>query len=92
MQRLGVLVRRQVPRRQVILFLPSVPSRRLEREAQRNVELMLLTGRLAPNFKAITDFRKDHGDAIRNVCREFVVLCRRLKLFSDGFGPCRTGS
>ena len=59
-------------------------SRRLEREAVRNVELMWLTGRLAPDFKTIADFRKDHGDAIRKVCREFVVLCRRLKLFADG--------
>ncbi len=58
-------------------------SRRLEREAQRNVELMWLTGRLAPDFKTIADFRKDNGAAIRNVCREFVVLCRRLKLFSQ---------
>src|SRR5271154_6644326 len=59
-------------------------SRRLEREAQRNVELMWLTGRLAPDFKTIADFRKDHGSAIRNVCREFVLLCRRLRLFADG--------
>jgi transposase len=59
-------------------------SRRLEREAQRNVELMWLTGRLSPDFKTIADFRKDHGDAIRLVCREFVQLCRRLKLFTDG--------
>ena len=59
-------------------------SRRLEREAQRNVELMWLTGRLTPDFKTIADFRKDHGDAIRKVCREFVLLCRRLKLFADG--------
>ena len=59
-------------------------SRRLEREAQRNVELMWLTGRLAPDFKTIADFRRDHGDAIRKVCREFVLLCRRLKLFTDG--------
>ena len=59
-------------------------SRRLEREAQRNVELMWLTGRLAPDFKTIADFRKDHGDAIRKVCREFVLLCRRLKLFTEG--------
>jgi hypothetical protein len=59
-------------------------SRRLEREAQRNVELMWLTGRLAPDFKTIADFRKDHGAAIRNVCREFVLLCRRLRLFADG--------
>ncbi len=58
-------------------------SRRLEREAQRNVELMWLTGRLTPDFKTIADFRKDHGEAIRRVCREFVVLCRRLKLFAD---------
>jgi transposase len=59
-------------------------SRRLEREAQRNVELMWLTGRLAPDFKTIADFRKDHGEAIRKVCREFVELCRRLKLFTEG--------
>src|SRR4026208_1423531 len=59
-------------------------SRRLEREAQRNVELMWLTGRLAPDFKTIADFRKDHGDAIRLVCRDFVLLSRRLKLFADG--------
>src|SRR5689334_6103684 len=59
-------------------------SRRLEREAQRNVELMWLTGRLAPDFKTIADFRRDHGGAIRKVCREFVVLCRGLKLFTDG--------
>ena len=58
-------------------------SRRLEREAQRNVELMWLTGRLAPDFKTIADFRKDNGEAIRKVCREFVVLCRRLNLFSE---------
>jgi len=58
-------------------------SRRLEREAQRNVELMWLTGRLAPDFKTIADFRKDNGKAIRAVCREFVLLCRKLNLFSD---------
>lgn len=58
-------------------------SRRLEREAQRNIELMWLTGRLAPDFKTIADFRKDNGAAIRQVCREFVVLCRRLDLFSQ---------
>ena len=60
-------------------------SRRLEREAQRNVELMWLTGRLSPDFKTIADFRKDNGDAIRLVCREFVMLCRKLKLFSEAF-------
>src|SRR5699024_946421 len=53
-------------------------SRRLERECQRNIELMWLTGRLAPDFKTIADFRKDNGSAIRRVCREFVMLCRRL--------------
>jgi transposase len=60
-------------------------SRRLEREAQRNVELMWLTGRLAPDFKTIADFRKNNGEAIRLVCREFVMLCRKLKLFTDAF-------
>ena len=58
-------------------------SRRLEREAQRNVELMWLTGRLAPDFKTIADFRRDNGAGIRNVCRRFVGLCRDLKLFSQ---------
>ena len=59
-------------------------SRRLEREAQRNVELMWLTGGLTPDFKTIADFRKDNGRAIRNVCRQFIVLCRKLDLFSRG--------
>jgi transposase len=58
-------------------------SRRLEKEAQRNVELMWLTQRLAPDFKTIANFRKDNGKAIRNVCRQFVVLCQQLDLFSD---------
>jgi transposase len=58
-------------------------SRRLEREAERNVELMWLTGRLAPDFKTIANFRKDNGKAIRNVCRQFVVVCQQLDLFSD---------
>jgi len=58
-------------------------SRRLEREAQRNVELMWLTGRLTPDFKTIANFRRDNGKAIRNVCRQFVVLCQQLDLFSD---------
>src|ERR1043165_1324854 len=50
-------------------------SRRLEREAQRNVELMWLTERLAPDFKTIADFRKDNGVGIRGVGGQFVVLC-----------------
>jgi transposase len=58
-------------------------SRRLEKESQRNVELMWLTGRLMPDFKTIARFRKDNGKAIRNVCRQFVVLCQRLGLFSE---------
>jgi transposase len=57
-------------------------SRRLEREAQRNVEMMWLTGRLAPDFKTIADFRKDNGSAIRASCRRFLELCRRLELFT----------
>jgi len=58
-------------------------SRRLEREAQRNVELMWLTGRLRPDFKTIANFRKDNGRAIRNVCRQFVALCQKLDLFTQ---------
>ena len=58
-------------------------SRRLERETQRNVELVWLTGRLSPDFKTIADFRKDNGPAIRQVCSQFISLCRRLKLFSE---------
>ena len=57
-------------------------SRRLEREAQRNIALMWLTGRLAPDFKTIADFRRDNGAAIRAVCSQFVVLCRELGLFT----------
>ena len=57
-------------------------SRRLEREAQRNIELMWLTGRLAPDFKTIANFRRDNGSAIRAVCGQFVELCRRLNLFT----------
>jgi transposase len=58
-------------------------SRRLERECQRNVELMWLTGRLVPDFKTIADFRRENGTGIRNICCRFVVLCRELKLFSQ---------
>src|SRR3954454_20245107 len=55
-------------------------SRRLEREAGRNVEVMWLTGRLAPDHKTIADFRKDNGRAIRQVCARFVALCRTIGL------------
>ena len=58
-------------------------SRRLERETQRNLELMWLTGRLMPDFKTIANFRKDNGKAIRRVCRQFIVLCRELNLFTQ---------
>ena len=58
-------------------------SRRLERECQRNLELMWLTGRLAPDFKTIADFRRDNGQGIRGACRRFIELCRDLKLFSQ---------
>ena len=58
-------------------------SRRLEREAARNVEVMWLTGRLVPDHKTIADFRKDNGPAIRKVCARFVELCRGLGLFAE---------
>ena len=57
-------------------------SRRLERETQRNLELIWLTGRLMPDFKTIADFRRDNGPAIRAACAQFVVLCRQLNLFT----------
>ena len=59
-------------------------SRRLEREAGRNVECMWLTGKLAPDFKTIADFRRDHGPAIQAACRRFVLLCRQLGLIAGG--------
>ena len=58
-------------------------SRRLERETQRNVEVMWLTRRLMPDHKTIANFRKDNGKAIVGVCREFIGVCRRLELFSQ---------
>ncbi len=68
-------------------------SRRLEREAGRNVEVMCLLGRLAPDHKAIADFRKDNGLALRQVCARFVELCREMGLLAtasvaiDGHDP-----
>lgn len=56
--------------------IPS--SRRLEREAGRNVEVMWLTARLVPDHKTIADFRRGNGPAIRRTCAEFVELCRRI--------------
>ncbi len=58
-------------------------SRRLERETQRNLELIWLTSRLSPDFKTIADFRRDNGPAIRRVCAQFITLCRQLKLFTE---------
>jgi transposase len=57
-------------------------SRRLEREACRNVEVMWLTGRLVPDHKTIADFRKDNGPAIRKVCAQFVAVCREIGLLT----------
>jgi len=56
-------------------------SRRLEREAERNVELMWLLRRLTPDFKTIADFRRDNLKAIRQACRELTLLCKKLELF-----------
>jgi transposase len=65
-------------------YLNRIQSRRrLEHETQRNIELMWLTGRLMPDFKTIANFRKDNGAAIRQVCRQFIVLCRQLNLFTQ---------
>ncbi|MHA6140187.1 transposase [Pseudomonas mohnii] len=65
-------------------YLNRIPSsRRLEREAQRNVELVWLTGRLMPDFKTIANFRKNNSKAIQGVCRQFVVLCQQLGLFRE---------
>ncbi|MDB5715943.1 MAG: transposase, partial [Sphingomonadales bacterium] len=57
-------------------------SRRLEREADRNVELMWLVGRLVPDHKTIADFRRDNGAAIKQVCSRFVLLCREMGLLA----------
>src|SRR5512132_3059877 len=62
-------------------------SRRLEREAQRNIELMWLTGRLTPGVKTIANFRKDNGVGIRNVCPQFVLLSPNLDLFTQQLMP-----
>lgn len=67
-------------------YLNRVPSSRaLEREAGRNVEVMWLTGRLAPDHKTIADFRRDNGPAIRRTCAQFVELCRRIGMLK---GDC----
>ena len=68
----------------IYAYLNRIPSsRRIERECQRNIELIWLTGKLAPDHKTIADFRKDNGKSIREVCRAFVLLCRQLDLLSE---------
>ena len=64
-------------------------SRRLEREASRNLELMWLLRRLRPDFKTIADFRRDNGRAIQQVCREFTLVCKDLDLFGRRAGGHR---
>jgi transposase len=59
-------------------------SRRLEREAGRNTELMWLLGKLAPDFKTIADFRRDNGEALRASCAAFVAICRNIGLLTGG--------
>ena len=67
--------------------LHRVPSsRRLKREAGRNLELIWLTGQLAPDFKTLADFRRDNAEAIRDTCRQFVLLCRSLGLLGNVTG------
>ncbi len=56
-------------------------SRRLEKECQRNLEVLWLVKKLSPDFKTIADFRKDNTDALRNVCRRFTLVCKSLDLF-----------
>jgi transposase len=68
----------------IYVYLNRVQSsRRLERDAGRNVEVMWLTGRLVPDHKTIADFRKDNGPAIRKVCARFIALCRELGLLTS---------
>ncbi len=74
-------------------YLNRVPSSRaLEREAGRNVEVMWLTGRLAPDHKTIADFRSDNGSAIRRTCAQFVDLCRRIGVLKGTALPSMAAS
>lgn len=59
-------------------------SRKLEREAGRNIEMMWLTGKLVPDFKTIADFRHDNPGAIQIACQRFVAVCRALGLVGGG--------
>ena len=58
-------------------------SRRLERETQRNIELMWLLQRLTPDFKTIADFRKDNATGIKNTCKAFIEICCKLNMFKE---------
>lgn len=60
-------------------------SRRLERECKCNIEVMWLTGKLTPDFRTISDFRKDNKDSIKNIFKEFNRFCLKLQLFSKSF-------
>lgn len=64
-------------------YQPGAVESSLEREAQHNIEMMWLTGRLAPDFKTIADFRKDNGPPIPAAYRQFIALCRRLELLTN---------
>ena len=81
-RRAGRAIIRQRCSRSTSTAISTRCSRRvgLERECRRNLELIWLTGRLAPDFKTIADFRRDNGPAIRKVCQQFVALCRDLDL------------
>src|SRR3954470_8763142 len=67
-------------------------SRRLEREAGRNLEVIWLLGRLVPDDKTIADFRKDNGSAIRKVCAQFVALCAATWVCSPKRASPSTGA
>ena len=67
-------------------------SRRLEKETQRNVELMWLLGRLTPDFKTIASFRKDNGKAIRKVCSQFVFFAANSTCFQRPSSPLMAAS
>jgi transposase len=56
-------------------------SRELEKATHRNVEVMWLLRKLQPDFKTIANFRKDNTEALKRVCREFTLLCKKLNLF-----------
>jgi hypothetical protein len=66
-------------------------SRRLERECQRNVELIWLTERLAPDFKTIADFRRNNGTAICAACAQFIVICPKTGILTRPLAAIKSG-